>query len=75
MAKLEDEYPASITLRFRDEDERNEFLGQLSDGWGENYCRLAWDHERYSAAELRTGKPFEAQTEFGVDLTTFIEDD
>jgi len=31
-----------VTLSFNNETEKNKFMGQLSDGWGENYCTLKW---------------------------------
>lgn len=30
----------SVTLQFADQDERDYFMSQLSDGWGENNCDL-----------------------------------
>lgn len=29
-----------VILRFRNQEEREEFMGQLSDGWGENFVDL-----------------------------------
>jgi hypothetical protein len=36
-------YPTTVTLHFISEDERDEFIGQLSDGWGENEVDLDWN--------------------------------
>ena len=36
------EYPHAVTLRFRSRSERETFMGQLSDGWGENECSMEW---------------------------------
>jgi hypothetical protein len=32
----------SVTLRFKTREQRDFFMGQLSDGWGENEVRLKW---------------------------------
>ncbi len=34
-----------VVLTFDNTDERNKFMGQLSDGWGENVVDLEWDWE------------------------------
>lgn len=39
----EQSYPVAITLRFRTVEDKNLFMGGLSDGWGENACALSWD--------------------------------
>ncbi len=36
------QYPATLTLHFKSEAEKREFMGQLSDGWGENHVMLDW---------------------------------
>jgi hypothetical protein len=36
-------YPVTSTLHFKNEEERDEFMGQLSDGWGENLVYLDWN--------------------------------
>jgi hypothetical protein len=33
---------AEVTLRFKSESEKDYFMSQLSDGWGENLVRLDW---------------------------------
>lgn len=33
----------TIKFNFIDDEEAREFLGQLSDGWGENYVSLDWE--------------------------------
>lgn len=32
----------TITLRFKDHEQLDYFMGQLSDGWGENRCGMKW---------------------------------
>lgn len=34
----------SVTLTFRSEEQKQYFLGQLSDGLGENHFSLEWPH-------------------------------
>ena len=34
----------AVTLRFKTPRAKQYFMGQLSDGWGENVCGLKWDH-------------------------------
>lgn len=36
------EYPIQVVFAFRNEEERNYILGQLSDGFGENEMNLEW---------------------------------
>lgn len=55
---IEREFPHAVTLRFRSIEERNVFMGQLSDGWGENKCALEWDARR----------KFESNDVFGVEV-------
>ena len=38
--------PTEVTLRFPSEYAKDYFLGQLSDGWGENVVHLDWDGRR-----------------------------
>lgn len=38
-------YPHSIILRFRTPEDKDQFVGQLSDGWGESHCDLVWPYE------------------------------
>ena len=33
-------YPVSIQLNFKNNDDKENFLASLSDGWGEGYCDL-----------------------------------
>lgn len=35
-------YPVRVTLAFCSDAERRYFMGQLSDGWGENHCDFEW---------------------------------
>lgn len=35
-------YPSRVTLCFKNDKEKEEFLGQLSDGWGENLVNIGW---------------------------------
>ncbi len=39
--------PCEVTLRFKSEYAKGYFLGQLSDGWGENVVGLEWDNRRH----------------------------
>jgi len=39
-------FPVTITLNFQNEDEKEDFLSGLSDGWGENYCDLDHTNKR-----------------------------
>lgn len=49
----------TVTLRFRNDDERDFFMGQLSDGWGENEVVLTF-HPLMSWDEaLKAGGPFD----------------
>lgn len=36
----------TVTLRFKNRDDRHHFMGGLTDGWGENACDLHWGQER-----------------------------
>ena len=56
------DYPATLTLRFTSDAERAEFLSQLSDGWGEDYVSLWWKSET------------EAVTEADIVLVDVLED-
>jgi hypothetical protein len=49
-----------VTFTFRNKAERDYFMGQLSDGWGENKVELKWP--------WRKGVEFEDCTEFGIEL-------
>lgn len=48
----------AVTLVFRNQEERDFFMGGLSDGFGENECSLAWEGD------------FDKATLFQVDPTT-----
>jgi hypothetical protein len=63
---MSEEYPVSVTLHFKNEAEKNFFMGGLSDGWGENACSLSWTYENYPEEYVRSGKAFEEQTDFDV---------
>lgn len=54
----------SVTLHFKTQQDRDDFMGSLSDGWGEEHCDLSWDPE----------VPFEDVTEFGVTVLDEIWD-
>jgi hypothetical protein len=45
MAKAKHQSP-KVTFHFRSKRERDYFMGQLSDGWGENRVDLLWDFQR-----------------------------
>lgn len=62
-------YPVQVVLRFRDEEAKKEFMGQLSDGWGENLVMLEWPWEQYAKGDDGDcGEAFHEQPAFGVDL-------
>lgn len=42
LKQLNEEYPAEVRLRFKTREEARKFMGQLSDGWGEEYVDLEW---------------------------------
>lgn len=42
---------ASVTLRFKSENAKKNFMAQLSDGWGESHCELKWPHTDISFHE------------------------
>lgn len=43
MTMNQNDFPVTVTLRFRSEEERRYFMGQLSDGWGESEVELSWN--------------------------------
>jgi hypothetical protein len=63
-----EQYPVSVELRFRTKEQRDEFMGGLSDGFGENFCELEWPWK--NAPRLPSGAivGFEDQPRFAVDL-------
>ncbi len=48
-----------VLLEFDSAREKREFMGQLSDGWGENYCMLDWNHEDFTPEQKQGGWPFD----------------
>lgn len=38
-----------IKLHFKSDEEAEEFMSQLSDGWGEEYIGLTWKGDFYQA--------------------------
>jgi hypothetical protein len=36
------EFPVTVAFHFRSEAARRQFIGGLSNGWGEMYCGLDW---------------------------------
>jgi hypothetical protein len=44
--------PVEITLRFKSDYAKSFFLGQLSDGWGENGCSLKWGRTELDRAKV-----------------------
>lgn len=59
-AEIDKEYPVAITLRFKSDDEKKDFMTGLSDGWGENSCSLAWP--------WGDGASFDDVVDYGVDV-------
>jgi hypothetical protein len=62
------DYPKALVLRFKSNEEKEYFMAQLSDGWGEGYCDLEWPHESYLKEDLAAGRAFHEQHMFGVTL-------
>lgn len=50
----------SVTLKFKSEDDKKDFMAGLCDGWGEGYCRLKWP--------WKDGVKFTDCNEFEVDV-------
>jgi hypothetical protein len=40
MDKEKNEYPHEITIGFKTKSDRDYWLGQMSDGFGENFCHI-----------------------------------
>ena len=59
---------ASITLHFASNDEKNQFMGELSDGIGEGICTFTWPGKE-------DGAPFYEAKEFTVELLEDDDDD
>lgn len=60
-----------VTLEFENQAERDEFMGQLSDGWGENFVSLTWDELRWHNEETHDyteKQDFDQVREFKVEL-------
>jgi hypothetical protein len=51
------EYPVKVKLHFKSEAARRQFLGGLSDGWGENYCDMDWPFKVKRTNRLCTTEP------------------
>jgi hypothetical protein len=60
----QEDAPVAVVLKFKNRADRNFFMGQLSDGFGENHVTLAWD----------TTTLFEDATEFDVVPTPLSAD-
>lgn len=62
-----DEHPVRVTLCFKTKKDRDEFMGGLSDGFGENFCGLDWEYDKgdsgpgFESAELFTVEVFEPE--------------
>jgi hypothetical protein len=49
----------SVILNFKSKEEKARFLGQLSDGWGENFVDLSWDKGDLADAQVVQVEVFE----------------
>lgn len=49
---MADEFPVVVELRFKSQDAKDQFLGGLSDGWGEDACDLTWEGDMDTAKEF-----------------------
>lgn len=65
-----EDYPVTITLRFQSVEAKNKFMGGLSDGFGENYCGIAWD---LTLDKSWYGDPYKANYSFKMADTFLIE--
>lgn len=61
------DYPVRVTLHFRSNAQRDEFMGGLSDGFGENECNLDWPWKSAPRNEFGI-VGFDKQERFAVDL-------
>lgn len=57
-----------VVFTFKSEDEKNHFIGQLSDGWGENYVSLSPlnDKSFYKATEFSV-RLYDVEIDFDED--------
>lgn len=46
-------YPVAVTFHFKDKKALQQFLGGLSDGWGENYCDMDWAWKKKRKGQKR----------------------
>jgi len=62
------EFPERVELCFRSKADRDEFMGGLSDGFGEEFCQLDWPWK--SAPRLASGAivGFDTQPRFAVTV-------
>ena len=63
------EHLVRITFCFRDEEEKNSFLGSLIDGWGENHVQTQWPWAANRAVGGSTRDAFTVKNE------DFVEDE
>lgn len=49
--ETEENETVRVTLVFKNDEQKEFFMGQLSDGWGENECSLKWQGDFHDAAE------------------------
>lgn len=66
------EYPIRVELCFRNQEQRNKFMGGLSDGFGENVCELDWPWECAQTKSDGSVIGFDVQKKFAVDV--FVDD-
>lgn len=64
-------HPYGVELRFRTRAAREYFLGQLSDGWGENVVMLDWpEGGDLKDASTVNVKVLDARTDFTTEILT-----
>ena len=63
-----DEFPVSVELRFRSQADREHFMGQLSDGFGEAYCNLEWPWAAAPRGPHGETLGFNEQSRFAVEV-------
>ena len=56
---------AKVTLVFEDERQKEEFLGQLSDGWGEQWVDLHWQGDLFEAVEVSVKRVYYPNEVYG----------
>ena len=58
----------SVTLRFKNQEDRDYFMAGLNDGFGENHCMLDWPYDNWSKEDQRSGVAFHSCDTFDVEV-------